>query len=176
MSNQLKEVNKEILEAKLSLELLATEAEEIAPKAEWYARLAKDDLPVDLDDAIKALQISTSNLKSLDATRSSKIWHDRAHNLREGTVMLFQLFDGNSRKIQRDDDSSLDLDCQIVEKKRRLDSTIEKKNADEFDKADESVCTTRKSGCFIPSKVFAGSMKGYAFKTGSLGLGYYRDG
>ena len=164
MSNQLKEVNKESLEAKLSLELLATEAEEIAPKSNWYARLAKDDLPADLD------------LKSLDATRSSKKWHDRAHNLREGTEMLFQLMDGDSRKIQRDDDSLLDLDCQIVEKKRRLDSTIEKKNADEFDKADESVCTTRKSGCFIPSKVFAGSMKGYAFKTGSLGLGYYRDG
>jgi hypothetical protein len=49
-------------------------------------------------------------------------------------------------------------------------------NADEFDEADESVCTTRKLGCFIPSKVFAGSMNGYAFKTGSSGLGYYRDG
>jgi hypothetical protein len=125
MNNQLKEVNKEILEAKLSLERLATEAEEIAPKSNWYARLAKDDLPADLDDVNKALQISTSNLKSLDATRSSKKWHDRAHNLREGTVMLFQLLDGDSRKIQRDD-SSLDLDCQTVEKKRRLDSTIKR--------------------------------------------------
>ena len=102
----------EVYEAKLSFERLATEAEEIAPKAEWYARLAKDDLPVDLDDAIKALQISTSNLKSLDATRSSKKWHDRVHKLREGVEMLFKFHP--SRKNQRDDDSQ-DSIRQIAE-------------------------------------------------------------
>jgi len=169
MSNQLKEVNKEVLDAKLSLERLATEAEEIAPKAEWYARLGKDDLPADLDDVIKALRISTSNLKSLDATRSSKKWHDRVHNLREGTVMLFQLMDGDSKKIQRDDDlshvSSVHHLKGAPQKKRRLDSTIEKVNAG-----------TRNSGCFIPSRVFAGNIKGYVYKTGSSGFGYYRDG
>ena len=133
--SQLTEVNVDVYEAKLSLERLATEAEEIAPKAEWYARLAKDDLPVDLDDAIKALQISTSNLKSLDATRSSKKWHDRVHKLREGVEMLFQLLDGDSRKSQRDDDLSHVSVHHLEEapqKKRRLDSTIEKVNADEL--------------------------------------------
>lgn len=164
----------EVYKATLSLERLATEAEEIAPKAEWHARLAEDELPADLDDVNKALQISTSNLKSLDTTRSSKKWHDRVHKLREGVEMLFQLLNEDSRKSQRHNKSSHDSDCQIEKKKRGLDSTNEKINADEFDEANDSVCTTRKSGCFIPSKVFAGSMKGYAFKTGSLGIGYYR--
>jgi hypothetical protein len=145
MSNQLKEVNKEVLEAKLSLERLSTKAEMIAPKAEWYARLGEDDLPADLDDVIQALQISTSNLKSLDATRSSKKWHDRVHKLREGTVMLFQLLDVDSRKSQRDDAlshvSSVHHLEGVPQKKRRLDSTIEKVNAG-----------TRNSGCFIPSQ------------------------
>ena len=168
MSNQLKEVNKEALEAKLSLERLSTKAEEIAPKAEWYARLGEDDLPADLDDVIQALQISTSNLKSLDATRSSKKWHDRVHKLREGVEMFFQLLDVDSRKDQRDDDLSHVSVHNLEEapqKKCRLDSTIEKANAG-----------TRNSGCFIPSRMFAGNIKGYVYKAGSSGLGYYRDG
>ena len=105
-------MNAEVCEAKLSLEQLSTKAEIIAPKAEWYARLDDDDLPADLDDVIQALQFATSNLKSFDATRSSKKWHDRVHKLREGVEMLFKFHP--SRKNQRDDDSQ-DSIRQIAE-------------------------------------------------------------
>jgi hypothetical protein len=135
ISSDLSEVNAEVCLAKLSLEQLSTKAEIIAPKAEWYARLGEDDLPADLNDVIQALQISTLNLNSFDATRSSKYWHDRVHKLREGVEMLFQLLDVDSRKSQRDDDLSHVSVHHLEEapqKKRRLDSTIEKVNANEL--------------------------------------------
>jgi hypothetical protein len=50
-----------------------------------------------------------------------------------------------------------------VQKKRRLDSTVELMNVTNL-------------GCFIASRVFAGPIEGYVFKTGGSGLGYYRDG
>jgi hypothetical protein len=86
------------------------------------------------------------------------------HKFTDGAEILFQLLDGDSRKSQRDDDLSHVSVHHLMEapqKKRRLDSTIEKVNADECDE--------------FGLRVFAGPMEGYIFKTGSSGLGYYRD-
>jgi len=85
------------------------------------------------------------------------------HKLIDGAEILFQLL--HSRESQRDDNLSHVCVHHLVEaqKKRRLDSTIEKANVTNL-------------GCFIASRVFAGNIKGYVYKTGSSGLGYYRDG
>ena len=85
------------------------------------------------------------------------------HKLIDGAEILFQLL--HSRESQRDDNLSHVSVHHLVEaqKKRRLDSTIEKVNVTNL-------------GCFIASRVFAGNIKGYMYKTGSSGLGYYRDG
>ena len=59
------------------------------------------------------------------------------HKLIDGAEILFQLLGGDSRESQHDDDLSHLSVHHLVEapqKKRRLDSTIEKANADECDK------------------------------------------
>jgi hypothetical protein len=43
----------------------------MAPKVEWNEGLAEDDLPVDLDDVIRALKIVKTNLKSKNAAKIS---------------------------------------------------------------------------------------------------------
>ena len=89
-----------------SLSRLSTEAEEIAPKAEWYARLAKNDLPADLDDVIKALHVSTSNLKSLADIRISIQTKNSICEMREGFELLYQHLDADSRRKNGCDDNS----------------------------------------------------------------------
>jgi len=101
------------------LSRLTTEAEEIAPKAEWYARLAKNDLPADLDGVIKALHVSTSNLKSLADIRVSSQTTFSICEMREGFEWIYTGCDENS---------SHDSDRQIEEppqKKRYLPDFLE---------------------------------------------------
>jgi hypothetical protein len=56
--NQLSEAKMEVSQASMILAQMSAEAEAIAPKVEWRRRLAEDDLPVDLDDVIRALKIA----------------------------------------------------------------------------------------------------------------------
>ena len=141
----------------ISLSRLSTEAEEIAPKAEWYARLAKNDLPADLDDLNKALHVSTSNLKSLADIRISIQTTFIICEMRKGFELLYRNLDADSRRKNGcDDNSSHDSDCQIVEppqKKRYITDFFEsdakrKKQGNEskHEESDESVY----SACTLP--------------------------
>lgn len=67
---QVRNTRNTVSQAKVKLSRLLREAEKIAPKNEWYERLAKDDLPSDFHAADNALQKSMSNVKSTKATRS----------------------------------------------------------------------------------------------------------
>lgn len=133
------------------LSRLTTEAEEIAPKAKWYARLAKNDLPADLDGVNKALHVSKSNLKSLADIRISIQTTFSICEMRKGFELLYRNLDADSRRKNGcDENSSHDSDCQIVEppqKKRYLtdffESAKRKKQGNEskHEESDESVCT-----------------------------------
>lgn len=145
--NQLAEANMEVSGAVNLLSRLLTEAEDIAPKAELYTRLAKNDLPADLDGVIKALHVSASNLQLLANIRVSSQTTYSICEMREGFEWIYR----PRAYTGCDENSSHDSDCQIVEPpqlKRCLtdffESTTKKKNKSietNHEELDESVCT-----------------------------------
>ncbi|KAL9189690.1 hypothetical protein ACHAXT_009365 [Thalassiosira profunda] len=92
------------------------------------------------------------------------------------------------KKRKESVDEEVDAETPVAKKtpksskKKRKESVDEEvaeakpsKSAKKQKKADTAATTTPKDANFLPSKRFAGAKKGFVFKKGKSGTGYYRD-
>lgn len=77
----------EIGKANEKLNLLKSNAEKVAPSKEWQERLARDDLPADLNATNKELAELQSSIKSLKETRV--VLSAERTKMKEGIQRLF---------------------------------------------------------------------------------------
>jgi len=77
----------EIFTANETLSQLKSKAEKVAPAKKWQERLARDDLPADLDVTNKELTELQSSVKSLNETRV--VLSTERNKMKEGIEGLF---------------------------------------------------------------------------------------